>query len=253
MIDVYYPYFQREAKWEELRYSLRSLEKHLQAEFRVWIVGDLPGWIDPTAVHFIPHKRCEGMQENTTYDAISKILLFISHPDTSLYFIRMYDDIYLLQNADLVEIGQFRAMYDWKSLPEKHGTGTWWEQLRRTLRFVTRKGYHGWNTETHLPELFNKEKLKWAIDIYDALKNRLLTSTLYFNTFYPNIEPLLFSKEYAIQFYDNHDNQFYTSSEGNLQEKCKGKMYLNHNDKGLNENLKKFLMQRFPDKSRFER
>lgn len=252
MIDVYYPYFQREAKWEELRYSIRSLEQHLQAEFRIWIVGDLPSWINPATVQHIPHERCEGMQENTTYDAITKLLLFIQHPDTSMFFIRMYDDIYLLQDADMVEIGKFKAIYDWTGLPDNR-SGVWWEQLRRTLRAVTRKGYHGWNTETHLPELFNKEKLRWVIDIYDALKNRLLTSTLYFNTFYPNIQPTLFSKDFAIQFYDNVDNQCYTSSDGDLQEKCQGKTYLNHNDRGLNENLKNFLRSRFPDKSRFEK
>jgi hypothetical protein len=42
MVDVYYPYFEREALWEELRYSLRSIKKHLRFDYRVVIVGDLP-------------------------------------------------------------------------------------------------------------------------------------------------------------------------------------------------------------------
>ena len=110
----------------------------------------------------------------------------------------------------------------------------------------------GWNTETHLPELFNKEKMQWIITAYGALENRLLTSSLYFNTFFPNAEPLLFSKAFAIQFYDNADGPFYDSSEGDLAEKCKGRSYLNHNNAGLNDNLKYFLKTTFPHKSRFE-
>jgi hypothetical protein len=77
MVDVYYPYVESEAKWQELKYSLRSIEKHFPFDFKVWLVGDLPEWI--TGVNYIPHKRCVGMQENTTYDAIAKFLSFCNH------------------------------------------------------------------------------------------------------------------------------------------------------------------------------
>jgi hypothetical protein len=44
------------------------------------------------------------------------------------------------------------------------------DQLYHTLAVVKEKGYPGWNAETHLPELFNKEKLQWIITAYSALK-----------------------------------------------------------------------------------
>ena len=100
MIDVYYPFFEREANWHELRYSLRSIEKHFKFDFRVVITGDLPSWINPDSVLHIPHQRIEGIVQNTLYDAITKQLLFCQHPLTSSYFIRMYDDIYLLGFTD---------------------------------------------------------------------------------------------------------------------------------------------------------
>jgi hypothetical protein len=250
MIDVYYPYFETEATWDELRYSLRSIEKHFKFDFRVVIIGDLPQWVDSASILHIPHDRVEGIQENTLYDAITKQLLFNAHPDTSLYFVRMYDDIYILREVDLITVGQFKAMYPFKEVPER--VGTWWSQLYHTLEVLIAKGYQGWNTETHLPELFNKEKMQWVITAYSALENRLLTSSLYFNTFFPDAQPLLFSKEFAIQFYDNADGPFYDSSEGDLVEKCKGKTYLNHNNAGLTDNLKNFLKTTFPNKSRFE-
>ena len=250
MIDVYYPFFEREANWHELRYSLRSIEKHFKFDFRVVITGDLPSWINPEFVLHIPHQRIEGIVQNTLYDAITKQLLFCQHPLSSSYFIRMYDDIYLLKDVNLLDIGRFKAMYPYSKVPLRDGT--WWEQLYNTLNVLRLKGYEGWNTETHLPELFNKEKMQWIIRAYSALENRLLTSSLYFNTFYPTTDPLLFSKEFAIQFYDNIDGPFYTSSEGDLGKKCKGKTYLNHNDRGLTTNLREFISSTFPHKSRYE-
>lgn len=142
MIDVYYPYYQREAKWEELRFSLRSLEKHLKEDFRVWIVGDIPPWINTDHVQHLEHFRCEGMKENTTYDAISKLLLFIKHPDTGLNFIRMYDDIYLIADVTAEDIGIFKAMYDHTRM-DKAPQGVWWDQLRRMSR-IERKQSDQW-------------------------------------------------------------------------------------------------------------
>jgi hypothetical protein len=162
----------------------------------------------------------------------------------------MYDDIYILRDVDLVDIGQFKAMYSFEDVPVR--SGTWWNQLNNTLSTLRAKGYDAWNTETHLPELFNKEKMQWIIKIYSALENRLLTSSLYFNTFFPAARPLLFSKDFAVQCYDNIDGPFYFSSEGDLVERFKGKTYLNHNNAGLNDNLKSFIRTRFLNKSCFE-
>jgi hypothetical protein len=251
MVDVYYPYFHREAVWEELRYSIRSLEKHLKEEFRLWIVGDLPEWLDLDAIYFMNHKRCEGMDQNTVFDAIQKLLLYLNHPNAAEQFIRMYDDIYLLDDVDLLEIGKFKAMYPYDKIPKRYEK--WWGQLYRSVDAVRLKGYPGWNTETHLPELFYRDKMKWIIDTYKALERRLLTSTLYFNAFFAGQEPILFKDCRGIQFYNNQDNEYYTSSKGDLDEKCKGMLYLNHNNAGLNDNLKSFLQHRFPDKSRFEK
>ena len=95
--------------------------------------------------------------------------------------------------------------------------------------------------------------MRFVIDAYHALERRLLTSTLYYNTFYFNCHPKLFQDCNAIQFYNNENSRFYTSSSGNIQDKCEGKIYLNHNNAGLNDNLKKFIMKRFPVKSPFEK
>ena len=251
MVDIYYPYFEHGAKWYELRYSLRSIAEHFKFDFRVWIVGDLPEWIHRPSVNHIPHCRVEGVQENTLYDAITKQLLFCNHPDTAMYFIRMYDDIYILKDLSLGEVGQYKAMFPYSEMPQREGI--WWNQLSNTLDVLVKHGYPGWNTETHLPELFNKEKLRWTISAYGALENRLLLSSLYFNTFYPFTDPLMFSKDWAVQFYGETENRFYTPATGDIAQRCEGKSYLNHNNAGLTGDVQAYLCKKFPHKSPYEK
>lgn len=258
MIDVYYPYFHREAIWEELRYSVRSVCMHLKEEFRLVIVGDRPAWLNdhPGAV-FIPHARSEGMGENATFDALAKLILYLETKSPGDHFIRMYDDTLLLADVKAEDLKVPRAMYSADKVPRR--SGVWWDQLRRTLyhvqkdhrdRNITSAVY---NYETHFPECFQAGKLKEVISGFEAVRHRLLTSTLYWNTFFPYHHPVLFRKDWGIQLYNNADNLFYSSSEGNLEEKCRGRLFLNYNNAGLNDNLRRFLSERFPGKSPFER
>ena len=250
MVEVYYPYFQKASRWEELRYSLRSVGLNLKEEFSVCIVGDLPEWCQN--VTHIPHQRCEDMMENQTFDAISKLQLFCQHLPQQQGFMRMYDDIYLLQPVILKEIQVFKALYDWPGV-DRQCYLTWNLQLIRSLEAVMAKGFHGWMTETHLPEYFEKDKMLFVIEDYHALENRLLTSTLYHNTYFPSEDPFMVSDDYATLFYDNRDEKNHKSSEGDLFLKCRNRLFMNHNDAGLNQNLKDFIQKSFPEKSRFEK
>jgi hypothetical protein len=247
MVDVYYPYFQRAAKWHELKYSLRSIEKHFKFDFQVWIVGDLPDWIKN--VRHIPHDRCHGMPENTTYDAITKLLLFLNNPEAKCCFIRMYDDMYLLKDVSLDDISVPKYMPG----PIPNLKTTWISQLNRTIDAVKKRGYPGINTETHLPERFDTDMMKEVISSYSAIKNRLLTSTLYHNTFFKADELVPINKEMAVQFYDNRDGVIKVSNVGDIAGKCENRTYLNHNNGGLNVFIQRFIANKFPCKSSFEK
>ncbi len=250
MVDIYYPYVESEAKWHELKYSLRSIEKHFLFDFKVWITGDLPEWI--TNVNHIPHNRCVGMQENTTYDAIAKLLAFCNHPHSGPGFIRMYDDVYVLREVFLDEIKLIKVFQTWEEI-DQDNYEIWYRQLIRTLELVKKHGYRGFSTESHFPEFFETGKMASIIRFYYALENRLLTSSLYYNTVFSDLEPGVDAADVGIRFYFNRDSKYYHSSEGDLHFKCQGMYYLNHNDSGLTDNLKRFLEESFPNKSRFEK
>ena len=75
MVDVYYPFVESKAKWQKLKYSLRSIERNFPFDFKVWITGDLPEWI--TGMNHIPHKKCVGKEKKTIYDVISEYILLV--------------------------------------------------------------------------------------------------------------------------------------------------------------------------------
>lgn len=61
MIKIFYPYWAKASRWEELKYSLRSLEKNFKQDFEVWIVGDLPEWVKANCANLdeLSEKSCE--------------------------------------------------------------------------------------------------------------------------------------------------------------------------------------------------
>lgn len=80
---------------EEIRYSLRSLEKHIKYD-RVFIVGECPKFLKN--VIYIPYKE----NSNPRVNHLEKINEIIEKvPDLSENFLLMYDDIFFLQDIDI--------------------------------------------------------------------------------------------------------------------------------------------------------
>jgi hypothetical protein len=258
MIGVFYPYLEGAGRWEELRYSLRSLDKFFNEDYEVWIVGDLPDWIQN--VKHIPHQKTEMINAGATYDAVSKLKLYINCNSSPDQFLRMYDDVYLTGARTIKQMQVTRYLFTNEELNSGEfasGGIVWRDQVFRTTDAVISLEYPGYMTETHCPEAFEKQKMREIFEMFDPLGNRLLTSTLYFNVF-PYELMLKDRKVERTLFYGYEDDFSYGPGKGETGETrlmniCKGKYYLNHNDTGLDERLKKFIQEMYPDKSRFEK
>ena len=274
MIGVYYPYLAGANAWEELRYSLRSLEKFFSVErrdgfqtrlydFEVWIVGDLPDWIQN--VKHIPHKREDRVYSASTYDAVMKLGSYLDHPDTPERFIRMYVDIYFVGERCLNDLEKTRYLFtydEYKNHKIKSGSGVWREQVNKTLDALKELGFAGYMTETHCPEVFEKWKMLEIFDMFAPAENRLLTSSLYYNVF-PFFRMLKDRKTERALFYGEETDfamgRMGDGAHGRRGDVAQniappqGKYFLNHNDAGLDDGLKKYIMGMFPEKSRFEK
>lgn len=262
-IDFIYPYVLGDDKFEELRYSLRSLETYYKQPYRVIIAGDLPDWA--TNVIHLPLTRQTGMPENITYDAIYKMTAICQSETVSGIFVRMMDDIYLLKHINFDHLSQMKALYDATNFQKQNKTDgtasdTWLKQLTNTYSTLKQSNHCSkiWNFETHLPEVFLKQIMLWCINEFSALDKRLLITTLYNNICWQDAdpEPIIVNKYINIKagFYGlNSLYSYHSTSENEIKQIIKGKYFLNHNDAGLTPALIKVIKDLFPQKSKFEK
>jgi hypothetical protein len=253
MVGVFYPYLEKAGRWEELKYSLRSLDFFFAEEFEVWIVGDLPVWAKN--VNYIPHQKQEKVYEPSTFDAVMKMKSYLDNPESPDKFLRMYDDVYFIAVRDLCDLEVVRYLFTYDEIKRgllKSGSMIWRNQVLRSIELVHKNGFEGLMTETHCPEVFEKEKMNKVISTFDAAENRLLTSTLYYNMF-PFSRRLKDRKTERALFYGNANEFSYDTSSVNSPEDMEGKAFINHNDLGLDDQLKKYIREMFPYKCRFEK
>lgn len=141
----------------ELRYSLRSIEKHLKNYRNIYIVGELPHWIkNVTHVKIKDHAGLENKERNI----YRKICAACEIPGLSEDFIFFNDDHFLLQD---IEAHQFP--YHHKGFMDNEGRKygeSYLITLKNTMHLFTGTN----NFDTHCPIIYNKKKflsmpLKW--------------------------------------------------------------------------------------------
>ena len=288
MIKIFYPYWAKASRWEELKYSLRSLEKNFKQDFEVWIVGDLPEWVKTSweclefgvpkveeissgqsqwsvtdcsrKINYIPYQRDDSKSSlwNTTrmmevfIEESSECLKFgVPKVENDDLFVRMYDDVYLLSEINHRDLMVNRIVRTADEVLQiATGSSVWKRQVFSTYAELKEREYPGYMTESHCPELFSAKKMKLILQTFGLPGADLLTSTLYHNVF-PYEQSIIDKKSERALFYNEENDYSYMSV--NVASKCRGKRFLNHNEAGLNDELKRFIAEKFPEKSRWKK
>ena len=150
-MDVVYPY--RKSRWCELKYSLRSL-KHIDCD-NVYIIGELPEYINERKVKFIPQEKKRG---RNTYDVVEKLLTMCDVDELSEDFILMNDDFYFLCDQKIEQL-DFGLLSDHISRRKNDGykktLKITYQKLREWFPPIKIKSY-----EVHYPIILNKKKFK---------------------------------------------------------------------------------------------
>jgi hypothetical protein len=251
VVEVMYPWVKGADRFEELKYSLRSLEKYACFPYRVVIVGDLPEWLDESTVTYIPHEQ---VSSDVLTDAISKMLTYLEKTPDESGFIRMYDDIYFLRPATMEEIMKVKVNYEMHDDDERkklnpHCCTKYWDFLMDTYRALKIVRPRVWNTESHCPEYFNKVKMSFVLSQFGLPERNLLSSTLYYN-YWREAEDGIPCREVNVGFYGKNS---VAKDRKKIIDLCSDKFYLNHNDQGANPVLVSYVRFRFREKSRFEK
>lgn len=128
----------------ELRYSLRSVEKFLTGFDRVIIVGDRPVWIKNVEHFYTPDFRYI-----KSANAIAKIKAACEIPG-NYEFILMNDDFYFTEPARVEDISLYKEKtLGW--LLNRGFTGEYRGSLNRTKDYLEGYGYSAINFELHYP------------------------------------------------------------------------------------------------------
>ncbi len=222
-------YICRNGENEELRYSLRSIEK-FSPNHRVWVVGYKPSWYSG---NFIP------LQDTSTkFNNIRLALLEVCNtPEISDDFVFMNDDFFLIKPIDkfitysgglLVDkINRYRQI---------EPTGTYLISLKKTFRYMKSLGIKSpIDYDIHVPMIFNKEKL------LPIAYMQFQTRSLYGNLLQIASETITDVKRYAAG-----------SPMGVLSYRDNKYPFVSSEDKSFEAMKEEFLHEMFPNPSKYE-
>jgi hypothetical protein len=159
-LDVVYLF--RHSKHEdlELRYSLRSVAKHMPFVRKVWIFGSRPNFIsaDKTIIEHVPPEYVTPLLgiKKEVRDDFTLLLLASLIPSVAFDFIRFADDYIVLKPVPREQLREPLALEDLRQAKSR-GTGPWKDQLWRTFDLLTKYGYSGYNFEVHMPQFMTKK------------------------------------------------------------------------------------------------
>ena len=146
---------------EEIRYSLRSLEKFVNFD-RVFIVGECPKFLK-NVIH-IPF----GDSKNPRVNHLEKINEIIEKvPDLSENFLLMYDDIFFI---DKVDIENYPNYYKGEMQTYNGFDSFFKKSMSDTKDYLESKGASILNYSVHKPVIYNKtlwKSIDWS-EVYKA-------------------------------------------------------------------------------------
>jgi len=259
MITFVYP-LGHSSSWDnnEIKYSLRSLEKHCKFEFNVVVYysgnTDMKPDLKNVILKEIP--RGEKNDYEDYYDVLTKLELVVKDPDVSDDFVWIYDDVILLK--DISDIKTISAMFKITSqIKEDFEKSSWGRSMNIALALSYRNGNFGFCYETHLPRLYEKGRLKGMFELFPFRKYKIpyTPATLYYNFFKVHPDIIIEKTKYRASFYGQNSTKYksYKSdSTSVIIEAAKNATWLNYNDKGLTEFLKNYIKNKFINKSRFD-
>ncbi len=178
MMDILYVLTYSNWNNNELKYSLRSLEKFGKNIGKIYICGYKPNFINYNSVIHVPFEEKKDCCRNTR----DKIFHVCKNIDISENFVLFNDDFYLLEELDLNNIPKYS-----KGIIEHKSESYFEKMLLLTEYFLKENKKTNFDYEVHIPCEFNKSIL--LNDIYKIYEQwekpkpeySLSLRSLYFN------------------------------------------------------------------------
>lgn len=216
---IVYPWHADQAKWHELRYSLRSIGKHFaDKDCPVFIMGTRrPDWL-------VENPRVKYLGAWSYQDALSKGLQIA---ETVMW---MNDDIVLLKDVGWQEVSvprYVRPIDPDAAVAAPEQSNPWREGCRKVMRQLVAEGVTDLKLfSTHTPYVYQREKVLEVLRRFGMFEKMPL----------------------EIAYYSLHQDGATEIGDDRVHElPLDGATYLNYTDRHLTPALKDELRRRFPD------
>ena len=244
-----YPYKQKSAQGDELKYSLRSLCQNFKEDFKVVIVGDKPEWLSDNA------RVIAGdfdKSKNPAINVAEKLLKILKDPKIPFNFTWMNDDIYFVNTVTIEDIIKLKTLgkYDSKINYTKE-TDVFQSYCKAAMDWLFSKGKESlFVYTTHLPFYFNKTNWKNLLKEIDIMKSPYSLTNLYHNWFFDGKDAI------KINHRDNISAGVYRILPQEDAQKLKQHLdktkFFTHSPEGFCSVVIEELKKRFSEKCKFE-
>lgn len=219
---------------EEMKYSLRSLEKYVLDYGRVFITGDCPLFVNKsTVIHTL-----ENDIGVPTINHWWKVSQTIKKTDISQKFALMYDDIFFVKPTKLENYPFFSK----GMLEDKPFEGFYRKSCGNAYEFLKNNGYNTNDCELHIPCIYDRDKFVELDKIFDKIKDKkdgMVVRSVYGNMFEP-----------CMPYRDDIKIRLSTES---VERVIGDADCFSVSDWVFNNNVYPWLKEHFKERSRFER
>jgi len=232
------------SKWSdnEIRFSLRSVEKYLKGYRNIYVVGARPAFLQ-NVIH-VPAQDVFDPAVNADGNMTLKILKACAISELSDNFLFMNDDFVFIKPVVAAEIPWMhkgdmkeRPAQFWKEQFYRHRLLRTFETLRDRMQTTLQYDYHA-------PMLMNKHLFAEVMAQYDYADGIGLTfRSIYGNALQLEAELLTTQKRTIYIKYSYQE----------LLSRLEPATFLGYNDAGLCKSLIYFLIRNFPERSAFEK
>jgi hypothetical protein len=227
-------------KNNEIRFSLRSVEKNLQGIRKIWVIGERPEFLKN--INHIPFP--DELPNNADGNIIRKVLRVCQEKMLTDNFLFINDDHLILKPVIAGDIPPYHKG-DLTEFPKEYFELNFWRgRLFRTKNILREKGYPTLHFDCHMPIILNKQRFPEVISEFDFEKNIGYTmKSLYGNIVHPDGPMLNGEKATIFRPYILPD----------IIERVKNKTFIAFNDDGLRIPMKTWLYINFPEPSKYEK
>jgi len=225
----------------ELRISLRSVERNLKNFGKIFVVGEDPGFLSGNVIYI--YYPDEISSRNADGNMARKIIRACNDPRLSDNFLFMNDDFIINKEIDAAEI-PWMHKGDMKDHPPRFWkTQFYRNRLRRTFDVLAERNLPTLQYDYHAPMLMNKKKFPQVMEKFDYAADIGYTfRSLYGNSLALEAEPLVDQKKTMYAYY----------TLAQIKERVAVPFFVGYNDQGLNSSFKYWMVTTFHEQSRFE-